>query len=305
MTGAPVRVGGMQEGTVAQIMLPHDPAKKVRVILNMSGDTRDVVKQDSTASIESDGLVGDRYVEVSFGSEGAPKVKNGDWIAGQAPLGIGALIKKADAILDGAQETVQNINQTTGNLSAITGKVNSVKGTVGALINNQSAFQQMNAGATEFREDMEALKHNLLLRGYFKNRGYEDSSDLTKYALAQLPAGLPAQQFAFDAGKLFDKPDSAKLKDGKILKPGGEYLQSHPFSLAVVAVYTGMKGDTDKDRVLAEARAYSAREYLAKNFRFDDTRVKTAGIGKSESGGREVVILVYPPDANAEALKRR
>lgn len=124
MTGAPVRVGGMQEGTVAQIMLPHDPAKKVRVILNMSGDTRDVVKQDSTASIESDGLVGDRYVEVSFGSEGAPKVKNGDWIAGQAPLGIGALIKKADAILDGAQETVQNINQTTGNLSAITGKVN-------------------------------------------------------------------------------------------------------------------------------------------------------------------------------------
>jgi phospholipid/cholesterol/gamma-HCH transport system substrate-binding protein len=305
--GAPVRVGGMQEGTVTRIVLPQDPSRKVRVELSLNGATRGVVKKDSVASIQSDGLVGDRYVEVSFGSEGAPKVNNGDYLSGEPPTEFGSLLKKADAILDGAQQTVQNINQTTGNLSAITGKVNSGQGTVGALINNQSAYQQMNAGAAEFREDMEALKHNFLLRGYFKNRGYEDSADLAKYAIVQLPAAPPAEQFTFDADKLFDKPDSAKLKDEKTLKPAGQYLQSHPFGLAVVAVYTGMKGDTDKDRVLAEARAYAAREYLVKNFRFDDTRVKTAGIGKNGEEGSTVAILVYPQGASApnpQAVKR-
>jgi outer membrane protein OmpA-like peptidoglycan-associated protein len=249
------------------------------------------------ATIQAEGLIGDMYVAVSFGSEGAPKVGNGDFIAGESPTEFAALLKKADAILDGAQQTVQNINQTTAKLDSITGKVNAGQGTVGALINDKSAYQQVNAGATEFREDMEALKHNFLLRGFFKNRGYEDSADLTKYAIPQLPANPPAQQFTYRADKLFDKPDSAKLKDEKTLKPAGEYLQSHPFGLAVVAVSTGMKGDTDKDRVLAQARAYAAREYLVQNFRFDDTRVKTAGIGKARDDGSTVAVLVYPPAA--------
>ena len=38
-------------------------------------------------------------------------------------------------------------------------------------------MQQAEAGVTDFQENMEALKHNFLLRGYFKKRGYEDSSD--------------------------------------------------------------------------------------------------------------------------------
>jgi outer membrane protein OmpA-like peptidoglycan-associated protein len=222
-------------------------------------------------------------------------VKDGDTIAGEPPTEFDALLKKANSLLDGAQQTVENINQTTGNLSAITGKMNAGQGTVGALLNDKTTFNQVNAGATEFREDMEALKHNFLLRGFFKNRGYEDSQDLTKYAIAQLPAGAPAQRFTYDSGKLFEKADSAKLKDEKTLKPAGEYLQSHPFGLAVVAVYTGMKGDTDKDRTLAEARALAAREYLVTNFRFDDTRVKTAGIGKTAAEGSTVAVLIYPP----------
>lgn len=305
--GAPVRVAGMQEGTVARISLPHDPGKKIRVTLNLNDATRDVVKKDSVATIQSEGLVGDMYVEVSFGSEGAPKVQNGDFISGESPTEFAALLKKADALLDGARQTVDNINGTTANLDAITGKMNSGQGTVGALINDKTAYQQVNAGATEFREDMEALKHNFLLRGFFKNRGYEDSADLTKYEIAQIPAAPPAQQFTYDAGKLFDKSDSAKLKDEKTLKPAGEYLESHPFGLAVVAVSTGMKGDTDKDRVLAEARALAAREYLVRNFRFDDTRVKTAGLGKTKEEGSTVAVLVYPPapSATGDGLKRR
>jgi flagellar motor protein MotB len=64
----------------------------------------------------------------------------------------------------------------------------------------------------------------------------------------------------------------------------------------------GMKGETGQDRVLSEGRASAVRDYLAKNFRLDDTRIKTLGLGKTDSTGDsgEVEILVYPASGLAE-----
>jgi hypothetical protein len=79
------------------------------------------------------------------------------------------------------------------------------------------------------------------------------------------------------------------------LREAGDYLQSNKFALAVIVVSIGMKGETDKDRVLSEGRATALREYLAKNFRLDDTRIKTLGLGKTDGGGDngKAEILVY------------
>ncbi len=46
---------------------------------------------------------------------------------------------------------------------------------------------QAQAGVTDFQENMEALKHNFFLSGYFKKRGYEDSSDLAANKISGLP----------------------------------------------------------------------------------------------------------------------
>jgi ABC-type multidrug transport system ATPase subunit len=111
--------------------------------------------------------------------------------------------------------------------------------------------------------------HVILLRAFFKNRGYEDASDLTKHAIANLPSGEPAKVFEYDGQKIFN--EQAKLKDQKSFKDAGDYLQTNKFGLAVVAVSVGMKGETDQDQVLSEGRAAVIRDYLAKNFRLDDT----------------------------------
>ncbi len=57
-----------------------------------------------------------------------------------------------------------------------------------------------------------------------------------------------------------------------------------------------MLGDSDKDRVLTQARAMVVRDYLANNFRLDDTRIKTIGLGKTKVPGdsSKVQILIYP-----------
>ena len=138
---------------------------------------------------------------------------------------------------------------------------------------------------------MEAMKHNFLTRGFFKKRGYEDTENLTAHAIPKLPAKTATKEFDLDGAKLFDKPDTAKLKREKMLNDVGAYLQQNPFGLAVVAASQD-KGDTDKLKVLTEARAAVVREYLAQNFKLDDTRVKTIGLGKGDQGDR-VEILIY------------
>jgi phospholipid/cholesterol/gamma-HCH transport system substrate-binding protein len=302
--GADVRVGGLHQGTVKHIQLPNRPDGKVTVIMDLNRDTRNVLKQDSIAAIKSEGLIGDKFVEISFGSDNAAPLKSGDTIQSQPPLDISNLVKKADGLLDSAQTAMTDLNGTANNLQAISTKINEGKGTVGALVNDKTIYQKAAAGATALDEDVEALKHNFLLRGFFKNRGYEDASDLTKHAIAGLPEGMPARTFEYDGEKIFNK--QAKLKDTKALKEAGEYLQSNPFSLAVVAVSTGLKGETDQDRVLSEGRATAIRDYLAKNFPLDDTRIRTLGLGKTNGdtgteGKAEILVYGAPAGASAKA----
>src|ERR1700721_1921097 len=120
--GAEVRGGGIHEGTIRPTDLPRRPGQKVGVEMEMDKGPRGVVRQDSVASIESEGLVGDSYVEVSFGSDGGAQVKDGDTIAGQPPLKIGDLIKKTDQLLDSAKDAVDIVVQTAANLSPVTDK---------------------------------------------------------------------------------------------------------------------------------------------------------------------------------------
>jgi phospholipid/cholesterol/gamma-HCH transport system substrate-binding protein len=300
--GAEVRVGGIHEGTVRTIKLPTRPGEKVTVVMDLAAWTRDIIKKDSIAWIKTEGLLGDKYVEISFGSKEAEKVKDGDILEGQPPVDISDMIKKTDQILDTTKDAVQNVDQITGNLKSITAEISEGKGTVGALIRDKKIYEeadaaaaQAQAGATAFQENMEALKHNLLLRGFFKKRGFEDSSELTKNEIPQLPAEPSMKEFAYDAKRIFGKPDTAKLRNQKLLNEAGKFLEENKFGWAVVAAYTGMKGDTDKERALTEARAMVVRDYLAENFRLDDTHIKTMGAGKTEQVSESKIrILVYP-----------
>jgi phospholipid/cholesterol/gamma-HCH transport system substrate-binding protein len=296
MDGAVVRVGGIHEGTVHKIFLPQRPDQKVRVQMDLYWPTRNVVRKDSTAAIRTEGLVGDQYVEVSFGSPDVPSVNNGDTIGAEPPLEISDVIKKTNAILDSAQGAMQHITQASGNLESVSSKINEGKGTLGGLINDRSVYQHVNEAAANLQEDTEALKHNFLTRGFFRKRGYEDESEIKKHAVAGIPEREPVQRFTWQGNKLFDKPDSAKVKSAKMLEEAGRFLEQHPFGLAVVASYADQKGDTEKDRELTQARASVVRDYLVQHYKVDDTRIKTYGAGKSAGmpDGGAVEVLVYP-----------
>jgi phospholipid/cholesterol/gamma-HCH transport system substrate-binding protein len=313
--GAEVRVGGLHKGTVKAIRLPSQPNEKVTVLMDLERSTRKVVKKDSVASIQTEGLMGSKYVDISFGSKDAPQVNDEDTIGSEPPLDISDLFKKTNEILDSSKTAMNNVDQLTESLKSVSGKIDQGKGTMGALVNDRKVYDQLNAttqqakeGAAAFQENMEALKHNFFLRGFYKKRGYADSAELTKNEIKSMPQGPYIKKFDYDALKIFNKPDAAKLKNEKSLDEPGQFLQQNKFGSAVVVAYTGMKGDTDKDLELSEARAMVVRDYLVKNFKFDDTRLKTMGLGKngeandSVAGGIEIV--VYPVAVETPPARR-
>jgi phospholipid/cholesterol/gamma-HCH transport system substrate-binding protein len=311
--GADVRVGGVHSGTVRDIVLPHNPGEKVTVVMDMGKSTHEIIKKDSIVTIETEGLLGNQYIAISFGSGKLANVVDGDMLNSQAPLEMADLLAKTSDILDSSQQAIQNATRATANLSSISAKINDGQGTVGALVNDKQLYSnleqttsamhetmiQAEAGATDFQENMEALKHSFFVRGYFKSRGYEDSADLAKNEIERLPQSAPTKEFTYSGKQLFDKQDSAKLKNQKSLDAGGEFLGNNPFGFAVVVASTGMEGDTQKDLQLTQARAMVVREYLVEHFGFDDSQLKTLGMGKqadtnSDADWGRVQILIYP-----------
>jgi len=320
--GADVLIGGVHTGTVQSIELPTKSGDQITVVLLLNESTRRIVKQDSLASIDTEGLLGSQYVAVSFGSADKPEVKDGDTIASVPPLEMSAILEKANGLLGQGQVAMANITQVSEHLNSVTAKVDNGDGTVGALVNDKALYNNLDetassaraaavsakAGVSDFADNMEALKHNFLLRGYFKNRGYEDSSDLGKDEIEGAPHAQPAQAFTFQAKDLFDKQDSAKLKGQKALKQAGDYLSGNDFGIAVIEVSTGKTGSSDTDLTLAQGRALVLRDYIVQHFGFDDSKLKTIALGKQPDESSKddwglIKILIYPPGTPIPAAK--
>jgi phospholipid/cholesterol/gamma-HCH transport system substrate-binding protein len=361
--GADVQVGGVHSGTVTGIDLPRKPGDKVTVVMELAKSTHEIIKHDSVASIQTEGLLGNQYLAISFGSAGQAEVNNGEIILSEPPLVMSDLFKKTSGILDSSQAAINNATLATAHLNSVSAKIDSGQGTVGALVNDKQLYNnlaqttatldvttahlnsvsakidsgqgtvgalvndkqlysnlaqstatldatmlQAQTGVTDFQENMEALKHNFFLSGYFKKRGYEDAADLAANRIAGLPTTTPQRAFTFTAKQLFDGRDSAKMKNQKTLKAAGDFLAQTQFGVAVVVVSTGMDGDTQKDLVLTEARAMVIREYLVENFGFDDSQLKTLGLGKQADTDMNVdwgsiQILVFPAGTEIPTVK--
>ncbi len=323
--GAPIRTGGVRVGTVKEIRLPEKAGDKVKVMMELEESTRKIIKQDSVASIDTEGLLGNKFISVSLGTAESPSVKDGDIIASIPPLDFSDLAKKVSGIADqtknvmvsvqgimnSAQGAVDNVDAMAGNLKSVSSKINQGNGTIGALINDKQVYQSLNSataninetmaaakvGVISFQENMEAMKHNFLLRGFFKDRGYFDSTELAKYTIAEFPTQTAAKKFVIEGKNLFDKENTAKFKKSKLLDPVGEFLEQNQFDLVIIAAYSSEKGDAEENVTLTQARASVVREYLSNNYKLDDTKIKTKGMGEesADSTGQtnRIEILIY------------
>jgi len=144
--GAPVRYSGIQIGRVSAIQLDSDPGR-VHVTVQLRSGT--VIKSDAAASLETQGLTGIAFIEITGGSQNAPPLVAHDGerypvitakrsrlqtVVADAPLVLQRAIAVADRLnefLDETNEaaftkTLDNIQRFTGALAERSGDINNV-----------------------------------------------------------------------------------------------------------------------------------------------------------------------------------
>jgi phospholipid/cholesterol/gamma-HCH transport system substrate-binding protein len=117
--GATVRLAGVQIGRVSAVNLPPEPGGKVRVDMTIARRFGDRVRKDSMARIETQGLLGDRIVEITVGTAAAPPVKSEDVIPSRDPFDItkvmsesAQIVKSVGTLADSLRETAETLNQS-------------------------------------------------------------------------------------------------------------------------------------------------------------------------------------------------
>ena len=166
--GNAVRFSGINVGTVDQISIINDST--VQVTMLVKNEVQKFIKEDSEAGIGSEGIIGDKLVVLSRGGNSKKIIKEGQLIASTEPV-------ETDAIMESLQITADNAAIATGEITEILAKVNEGQGSLGKLINDDSMAEDLDATMKNLKtstkkldENMEAAKHNFLLRGYFKKK---------------------------------------------------------------------------------------------------------------------------------------
>lgn len=126
--GNNVRFSGINVGTVSEIELTSDTS--VMVVLLIKKQVQQFIKTDATASIGSDGLMGDKVLTISPGTIANSQVKDGDLINSKKPIDM-------EDVMSSLKTSVDNAGIITAQLAQFTSKMNSGNGALSKLISDE------------------------------------------------------------------------------------------------------------------------------------------------------------------------
>jgi phospholipid/cholesterol/gamma-HCH transport system substrate-binding protein len=219
--GAPVRVSGKDAGEVLDIEVPPDPSKKFRVKMRITEEMHPLVRSDSVASIQTDGLVGNKFLSVSSGTKEKPEALPQSTILSQEPFEFTDLMQQASETMKTVNETIdsvqddlertlqvtgemitearQIINETGGDIKGITSSSNKIasnlnemlsdvkqgKGTLGKLVTDESLYQSAEAIA----KNAEVTSRNIREAAEKANQTIADFREKTQKGLGDQASG--------------------------------------------------------------------------------------------------------------------
>jgi phospholipid/cholesterol/gamma-HCH transport system substrate-binding protein len=377
--GAIVRVSGAKAGSVKEIFPPARPSDKFRVKLEITEELHQIVRNDSVASIETEGLVGGSFLSISGGSDLSPQAPPNSILPGKEPFEIADLLQqmngtilKVNATIDLLQDdlqrtiisiadTVENANQLitdvtvdvktmasagsriSANAAAIADGIQKGQGTIGKLVKDDELYRRMTSiaknaeeiatnakevveqarkaltdvqskdgpvqGVTSnlkqtlddarsamagFAENMEALKHNFLLRGFFNQRGYFNLANISPAEYRQGALTKDGKRGVYriwvNSSVLFDKdpanPQLERLSDGgraRLDSAIASYLDRLANGVLVVEGYA-TEGTRDEQYLYSRTRAAMVREYLVGKFHLDPQSIGLMPLGSDAPG---------------------
>lgn len=118
-TGSTVRVGGMDAGQVKAIEVPQTPSGEFRLKLNVDKKFQPIVRKDSMVSIETQGFVGNKYVNIAKGNPNSPQCQPGCTLPSQKTVSMGELMRKGSALVGQIQGTMKHADTAVENFASV------------------------------------------------------------------------------------------------------------------------------------------------------------------------------------------
>ncbi len=141
--GSKVRLAGLDAGEVLDIMIPSRPSEKFVVRLRLRQDVRQLVRRDSIAAIQTDGIVGNAFIQIGRGTDAAPVVEPGDTIVGTDPIEFADLIQEGRDTFQAVSREIADVSKGVSSaivtLTETAATANTVLSDAGADLNRLTA----------------------------------------------------------------------------------------------------------------------------------------------------------------------
>lgn len=149
--GAPVTLAGQRIGQVAEIsFIPVDRrvgGANIAIRLSINETLREQIREDSEASLRTQGVLGDRFVDITPGSPAYAILDPGDTIPSLPPLDY-------EEVLQTASATLTDVQAVVGDLQVLTQRLARGEGTAGALLADDRLYERMTAATGELGQLM-------------------------------------------------------------------------------------------------------------------------------------------------------
>jgi phospholipid/cholesterol/gamma-HCH transport system substrate-binding protein len=136
--GAPVRLDGVDIGYVQSVELSPNPVDRlhnIQLTLRIEKKFQSDIRTDSTASLGTEGLLGNRYVTISRGLTGTVVPPNGV-IPGSEEAAMKEIVQRG-------ADLVQNLGALTDDFRGIIDQVHKGNGTLGKLLTDSSLYYHL------------------------------------------------------------------------------------------------------------------------------------------------------------------
>jgi phospholipid/cholesterol/gamma-HCH transport system substrate-binding protein len=147
LPGASVQYQGVAVGRVDFVQLPAAPGAPIRVGMAIRERARHLVRLDSRAVVQTEGLVGQMMVVLTGGSQDQPIVAEGGTITGVDPFSISAVTERLF-------ESVSRFDDVTVSMVDMMTDIRTGEGTLGRFLYDPALYDEAVFTARETRQAM-------------------------------------------------------------------------------------------------------------------------------------------------------
>ncbi|MGA3083568.1 MAG: MlaD family protein [Thermodesulfobacteriota bacterium] len=226
--GGAVQIAGIEVGRVKDIRLT---GRQARVTLTIRKEIP--VFSDAQASLKTQGVLGDTYVEINPGSDKTPRLLAGGVIREtSSPIELGQIVAKAMPVVDDIRSvtktlsevigteagktdlkgTFANFNKATDDIRSMTAGLSRGEGTMGKLIRDDTLYKDMRTTVTGLKDTVAQINEGKGTIGkLIKDQDFYDETKKTLTSLQKVAGKIESGEGSL--GKLIN--DDSLYKEAK------------------------------------------------------------------------------------------